>query len=769
MIDPHTPDYTNTPASGQRPAYGYRPADPTASPAATIVTPFYNTGPIFHETARSILRQSFQQWEWLIVNDASTQPEALATLDEYRRSDDPRIRVIDMPTNQGPSAARNLAFRQARAPYVVQLDSDNLLEPTAIEKWLWFLESYPEYSFVKGYSVGFDAHEYLWQQGFHNGQVFLEENLVDATSAQRTAVHHAAGGYDETIRQGFEDWDFWLRCASLGYWGGTVPEYLDWYRRRETHSDRWADWDNAERQRVFRDGLRQKYPGLWKGGFPKITPRLPEPYDTLPNELVWENRLAKDKPRLVMIVPWMAMGGADKFNLDLLEQFTQRGWEVSIATTLSGDNPWLPIFARSTPDLFILQNFLRRVDYPRFLRSLICSRQADVVLVSQSELGYQLLPYLRAYCPQVACVDYCHMEEAYWKNGGYPRLAVEYQELLDLNVVSSVHLKNWMEQRGAQADRIRVCYTNIDPDEWKPDTEVRRSVRSELELDEQVPVILYAGRICAQKQPTVFAKTLLGLVKRTPQAVALVAGDGPDFAWLQTFVRHQQLKQHVRLLGAVSRRRMQQLMAAADIFFLPSQWEGIALSLYEAMACGLPVVGADVGGQRELVTPACGTLIAPGSEVQEVERYIEELVRLIQDPDASRTMGQAGRQRIIEGFQLDRMAGHMEAVMTEAQQLHQSWPRPQPGPGLGLACASQAVEYGRLARLTDSLWQEREAGRSTSPYAYHPGNASWRVQVYFTLRRIFLPYYRAGSGRDNVWFQSMKNWLKQVLLREGEA
>ena len=219
MIDPNNPDYTNTPASDRRPGYDYRPVDQTASPAATIVTPFYNTGAIFHETARSVFRQSFQQWEWLIVNDGSTRPEALAVLDEYRGLDDPRIRVIDLPTNQGPSAARNRAFREARASYVVQLDSDNLLEPTAMEKWLWFLESYPEFAFVKGYSVGFDAREYLWQQGFHNNEVFLESNLVDITGALRRSVHEAVGGYDETIRGGLEDWDFWLHCASEGHWG----------------------------------------------------------------------------------------------------------------------------------------------------------------------------------------------------------------------------------------------------------------------------------------------------------------------------------------------------------------------------------------------------------------------------------------------------------------------------------------------------------------------------------------------------------------------
>ncbi len=774
MIDPNNPDYANTPASDQRPAYGYGPADPTAPPAATIVTPFYNTGAVFHETARSVMRQSFQQWEWLIVNDGSTRPEALAVLDEYRALSDPRIRVMDQPANQGPGAARNCGFRAARAPYVVQLDSDDLLEPTAVEKWLWFLESYPEYAFATGYSVGFAAREYLWQTGFHDGAAFLEDNPVDITSAHRTAVHRAVGGYDETIRHGFEDWDFWLRCASQGYWGGTVPEYLDWYRRRESHQDRWANWDAGGHRRAFRSGLRQKYPALWNGGFPRITPRPPLPYDPIPNSLAWDNRLAKDKPRLVMIVPWMTMGGADKFNLDLIERLTGRGWEVSVATTLSGAHAWLPLFARCTPDLFILQNFLRRVDYPRFLRALICSRQAEVVLISNSELGYQLLPYLRAHCPDTTFLDYCHMEEEEWKNGGYPRLAVDYQELLDLNTVSSTHLKDWMVQRGAEADRIRVCYINVDPEVWKPDSRLRQAGRSELDLDDQTPVILYAGRICAQKQPRVFARTLLGVARQTPQVVALVAGDGPELGWLQTFTRRHRLQPQIRFLGAVSPQRMRQLLAVADIFFLPSQWEGIALSIYEAMACGLPVVGAAVGGQPELVTPDCGTLMTPGDDTAEVAHYSAELARLIQDPGARQAMGRAGRRRIMDGFQLDQMADRMEAVMTEARRLHRSRPRPRPGPGLSLACAGQAVEYTRLLQLADSLWQERGQAKSAPPGLSPIGldglpGVPWRSRLYFALRRLLLPSYRLAVNYNMRWSVRLKDALRRFLLGRHRA
>ena len=765
MIDPHKPDYTNTPASDRRPAYGYAPADPTAPPAASIVTPFYNTGAIFHETARSIFRQSFQQWEWLIVNDGSTRPEALAVLDEYRRLDDPRVRVIDLPSNQGPSAARNRAFREARATYVVQLDSDNLLEPTAIEKWLWFLESHPEYAFVKGYSVGFDARDYLWQQGFHNNEVFLETNLVDITGALRRSVHQAVGGYDETIRGGLEDWDFWLHCASQGYWGTTLPEYLDWYRRRDNHNERWETWDGGTREAAFRDTLRRRYPQLWQGQFPAPHTAPPTPYETVSDDLPWHNRLAKHKPRLLLIAPWLTMGGSDKFNLDLLTQLGPRGWEVTIATTLGGEQPWAAQFARYTPDIFLLDRFLRPADYPRFLRALIHSREVDAVLISHSEFGYQLLPYLRAHFPRLPLLDFCHIEEEGWKNGGYPHMSATYQDMLDRQLVTSHHLKGWMEKRGADPTAIEVCYINVDADYWRPDPDRGRRARQRFHIAETTPLIVFVGRVCPQKQPAVLAQTAARLAQLSSDFLLLVAGDGPDFEWLRTFVKKNRLDRQVRLLGAVPNAEIRDLLAAADIFFLPSEWEGIALSVYEAMACGVPVVGADVGGQAELITPECGVLIGRGEEAEEARHYADILAQLLSDPERRKTLGHRARRRIEDHFRLEHMTERFLAAYDAARQERETAARPVPGIGLGRACASQAVEYQRLSSLTDWLWQKRgqaSAGGLVPAHAH-----SWRTGLYFALRRALRPAYSALLKRNQSWLLPLKNRLKRRLLREG--
>jgi glycosyltransferase involved in cell wall biosynthesis len=746
MIDPANPDYLNSPVSSKRPSFDYRPLTQACTPLVTIITPFYNTDEVFHETAQCVLQQSFQQWEWLIINDGSTDPRSLAVLERYR-SGDPRIQVIDQPVNRGPAAARNTGFGRARTEYAVQIDSDDLLEPTAVEKWFWFLVSYPEYAFVKGYNVGFGAQQYLWQKGFNSERENLRENALAITSMIRKSIHGRVHGFDETLRDGLEDWDFWLRCADAGHWGHTMPEYLDWYRRRTVHTDRWAALDEKRRQN-FRAELQQRYPGLWKGEFPEIKPRWHMPWDAVSELLPCENRLAKRKPRVLMVLPWLTMGGADRFNLDLLQQLTERNWEVTIATTIKGDHSWLPHFARFTPDIFALQHFLRPVDFPRFLGYLILSRGIDVVMVSNSEMGYLLLPYLRSRFPSVTFCDYAHMEEEDWKNGGHPRCSTYHQEQLDLSVVSSQHLKNWMVKQGAEADRIEVCTTNVSPTQWAPNPATRASVRQQLDLDKDTPVILYAARLCPQKQPKVFAKVMHRLRERKLKFQALVAGIGPDRQWLETYLNQHHLFKCVRLLGSVNPHDMQELMAASDVFFLPSQWEGIALSIFEAMASGLAVVGADVGGQRELVTVECGLLLPRATEEIEVEQYAEALARLLADPQRRAAMGKQARARICKHFPLQSMGERMAALMDKAQRLHDSDPRPLVPKGMGAASATLAVEYDRVFRLSEWLWMERQ-------------NRSVEVPPAINLNPLLKPHRPS-------WFTGFKSKLANLSRTQPE-
>lgn len=714
MIDPRQPDYQSTPVAASRAGFDYRLAQTSqhavSAPAVSVVTPFFNTGPVFHETAASLFKQSLQNFEWIIINDGSTVPASLAMLDEYRikAQTDSRIRIIDLARNVGPGGGRNAGFTAAKAPYVFQLDADDLIEPTTLEKCAWYLAGNPQCAFVKGWTVGFDHKPHVWSRGFHDGAHFLTENVSTITAMIRRDVFLNAGGYDETIVGGMEDWDLWVRLASRGIWGSTIPEYLDWYRRRPNHSDTWQDWDGGARQKAFAQRLRERYPTLTAANFPPVPVRTPIPFEEVPRELPISNPLAQRGKRLLMIVPWLTMGGADLFNIHLIKLLQERGWEVSVVSTLAGDQGWMAQFTKLTPDVFVMPHFLPAVQRPLFIRYLIQTRQPDVVLNTNSEMGYLVLPYLRSHFPNTPFVDYNHMEENYWKNGGYPRYAAGCQEQLDLNIVSSHHLKQWMVDRGADPSRIEVCTTNEDTQRWKPDPVARANVRGTLGISDQTPVLLYAGRICEQKQPRVFASTILELKNQGLSFLALVAGDGVDKPFLEEFVSRNGLEKHVHFLGAVPNSRMVEYMAAADIFFLPSLWEGISLAIYEAMSVGLAIVGAAVGGQRELVTADCGTLIERGTHDQEVAQYVQALAPLIADPSHARQIGAQARRRIVDHYELSQMGQRMEQLLQTACALHKDHPRPMVPPGLGQELATRAVEYLRLHDLADQLWGDRE-------------------------------------------------------------
>ena len=177
------------------------------------------------------------------------------------------------------------------------------------------------------------------------------------------------------------------------------------------------------------------------------------------------------------------------------------------------------------------------------------------------------------------------------------------------------------------------------------------------------------------------------------------------------------------------------------------------------------MVGADVGGQAELVTPECGVLIGRGEEAEEARHYADILAQLLSDPERRKTLGQHARRRIEDHFRLEHMTDRFLAAYQAARQEREITTRPVPGIGLGRACASQAVEYQRLSHLTDWLWQERgQAATGLAPAYAH----SWRTGLYFALRRALLPAYSALLKR-NPALLPLKNRLKRRLLRGGSA
>lgn len=692
MINYLNPDFNDLPG---RKSFlpGYRRGlEKVEHSAVSIITPYNNQASLFIETFNSLQSQSLQNWEWIIVEDQVTDAGAKNCLAKVV-ANDLRIKVVKHLKSATASALR-IGLQHSTGRYVCYLRSSDMIEPTYLEKCIWFLDSNQEFSFCNSYSVILGEKNYLETTGLQQDEALLKSQNIPPILLFRRTASMECGGFSDSTGLSGDDQELWLTLARAGHWGYTISEYLQWHRKAGGVFTR-EDSESDRKGKV--PSKRQIKPAVVNKRFPRPSRRRAASYETLLRTSDVINPLASSPSggrRILFILPWMVTGGADRMNLDLIEGLTSKGVDVTACITLKGDHPWADQYYRLTPDIFVLPNVLRPVDYPRFLAYLIQSRRIETVLIVGSTLGYQLLPYLRATSPGVAFLDLCHVEEPHWMNGGHPRFGVGYQDVLDLNVVSTRHLSEWMQERGADSSRIRVLYSGIRTAQLTRPTEVRAQLRLELNLPIHLPVIVFAGRLCEQKRPALLAEILKAARDSGLKFRALILGEGELRGPLEVLLNRYQLTEVVQMLGSVSHARWLEVLVASDLFLMPSQYEGISIALLEAMAAGVVPVVACVGGQGE-ITRGLEAFVIPHGPT-ELQDYLTAISRLITDSAELRHFSQHCKALAQSNHSWEGMIENCESIFNEAHRLRVEQPRNPISPNFGRELVSQAFECNRL-------------------------------------------------------------------------
>lgn len=176
--------------------------------SVSIVVPCFNAGQLLQETLDSVLPLVEMDVEVIVVNDGSTDPETLEILQRQVAG----VSVLNTE-NQGLAAARNTGIRQARGAYIFPLDSDDVVNPAFIPAASAILAQNPNIDVVVGDYEKFGAENgrvvCRWdpqQQWYVNG--------ITASSMFRKSVWEDVGGYDERMKEGYEDWEFWLSALA---------------------------------------------------------------------------------------------------------------------------------------------------------------------------------------------------------------------------------------------------------------------------------------------------------------------------------------------------------------------------------------------------------------------------------------------------------------------------------------------------------------------------------------------------------------------------
>jgi glycosyltransferase involved in cell wall biosynthesis len=208
-----------------------------SAPLVSIVTPAYNAAPYIGATARSVLAQSYANWEWLIVDDGSTDN----TADIAEAIGDPRVRLIKAAHSGLPAVGRNRGIAEARGKYVALLDADDLWEPEKLALQVAYLERQPEVGLVfSRFYLWVDSHRRprevvpntrgLPNPGSMLRQIIIRNPIGTSSVIVRRQLLTEIGAFDEDSgHRGTEDFELWLRLAGHTPFG-FVEQPLYWYR-----------------------------------------------------------------------------------------------------------------------------------------------------------------------------------------------------------------------------------------------------------------------------------------------------------------------------------------------------------------------------------------------------------------------------------------------------------------------------------------------------------------------------------------------------------
>ncbi|HLW71395.1 MAG TPA: glycosyltransferase family 4 protein [Candidatus Binataceae bacterium] len=200
-------------------------------------------------------------------------------------------------------------------------------------------------------------------------------------------------------------------------------------------------------------------------------------------------------------------------------------------------------------------------------------------------------------------------------------------------------------------DKLEVVPLGVNPEFFTP---VSRETAERCE-------ILCVGRLVPAKGQHILLAAFAELVRRGHAVRLRLVGEGPDRASLERAVAAAGLGEQVIFAGALNQDQVRQLYRTADLFALASFAEGIPVVLMEAMAMAIPCVSTFVAGIPELIVSERDGILVMPSDVQALTAALE---RLLRDPELRRRFGAAGRQRVLEKYDLNHNIRHLAQIFS---------------------------------------------------------------------------------------------------------
>ncbi len=374
-------------------------------------------------------------------------------------------------------------------------------------------------------------------------------------------------------------------------------------------------------------------------------------------ERAYNSETDRNKLRILYVAPWLMTGGADTMTVDWFRALDGKWCEKYFVSTLPNRNNWLSKIIDCASGIYDLPalGHIRRAEMVKFLLDIVKRKKIDILHIMNSEVAFDALPKLKKCFPELKIVAqfHCFDYRADGKKAGYPHdIPPYYDHFIDSYNIEYIQLKDEILELYPciEPKKFKVIHGSIDcgyfnPDRDRPGSEILDKRRS------GVLNLLFIGRLDRQKQPLRLIDIARELRRGKVDFVMHVIGDGSLESQKREFLarlERENLQKQVLWYGEQSLELMIDWYGIADVLLLTSDWEGVPMVLYQAMAMRVVPVVADVGGCAELVTPACGYLVA---EKENAQAYVSAIKELLDD-QRRQEMGALARQRMLEHFSL---------------------------------------------------------------------------------------------------------------------
>jgi glycosyltransferase involved in cell wall biosynthesis len=368
------------------------------------------------------------------------------------------------------------------------------------------------------------------------------------------------------------------------------------------------------------------------------------------------------RPRVLWLIKGLARGGAERLVSVMAPQLRDRAIDLEVCYVLAGAGDFVPdLRASGVPVHCLAGTATVELGWPRHLRQLLRSQRYDIVHT------HSPVPAVAARLLAPRGTALMHTEHNMWavyRGPTYAANALTFSRNAQVYAVSAGVADSIVRPRWASVGSmppVDVLLHGVDVDSAPRGHAARAAARRKLGLTDDDHVIGNVANFSPKKDHRNLLEAFEEVLAVSPDAILLLIGMGPLEHAIRDAVRRRGLDARVRFLG--SREDVPELLPALDVFVLSSQYEGLPISLLEAMAAEVACVSTDVGGIPEAIrNDTEGRLVPP----QRPDALAQAVVDLLADTRIRVDVSAGGRARVKDAFSLELAISHLARAYVRA-------------------------------------------------------------------------------------------------------